>query len=129
MSGRHHEPRVVNADKSPRVPYLKPKSRIGISWNRLLYNVRYVSRHWKDRILVKTAAAVFIYTIGFVSYFTKEKNFNFNLIRYNVSFVPYVSSNYSKQFIFSFFFFLFSIQKLVLGYMLIFGSAMAMNIH
>ncbi|OZC11924.1 hypothetical protein X798_01105 [Onchocerca flexuosa] len=71
MSGHHRDPRVVNADKSPRVPYLKPKSKIGISWNRLLYNVRYVSRHWKDRIIVKTAAAVLVYTIGLYAYIWK----------------------------------------------------------
>lgn len=77
MSERHREPHVVNVDESRRVSYLKPRSRISTSWDRLLYNVRYVSRHWKDRFIVKAAAVVVVYTVGFVSYFIGAREFRF----------------------------------------------------
>ncbi|EFO17082.1 hypothetical protein LOAG_11419 [Loa loa] len=69
MSERHREPHVVNADG--RVPYFKPKSTTGIYWGRLLYNVRYVSRHWKDRIFVKATTIVLVYTVGLYAFIRK----------------------------------------------------------
>ncbi|CAG9536227.1 unnamed protein product [Cercopithifilaria johnstoni] len=71
MSEHHRKPHVTTADESRRVPYLKPKSRIGISWSRLLYNVHYISRHWKDRLIVKAAAVVLVYTIGLYAFIKK----------------------------------------------------------
>uniref|UniRef100_A0A915Q2X2 NADH dehydrogenase [ubiquinone] 1 beta subcomplex subunit 6 n=1 Tax=Setaria digitata TaxID=48799 RepID=A0A915Q2X2_9BILA len=71
MSKCYREPRVGNAEESPRIPYHKPRSRMGILWDRLLYNVRYVSRHWKDRIIIKAVAGMLIYTVGLYA-FTKK---------------------------------------------------------
>lgn len=80
MFDRHCEPNVSNAEKSRRVPYLKPKSRIGISWDRLMYNVRYISQHWKDRVTVKVTALVLVYTVGFVSHFIEGREFKFEFV-------------------------------------------------
>lgn len=66
MREGHRGTHVVNADGPRRTPYFKPRSKIGISWDRLLYSVRYASRHWKDRIVVKSAAVILVYTVGFV---------------------------------------------------------------
>ncbi|KAM3719520.1 Deoxyribodipyrimidine photo-lyase [Dirofilaria immitis] len=82
MSGRHREPYVVNAEKPARVPHHKPRSKLAISWDRLLYNTRYVSRHWKDRILVKAVAAVFAYTIGLYVFIKKYYGNEHPLNRY-----------------------------------------------
>ncbi|KAL3994303.1 hypothetical protein ACH3XW_21180 [Acanthocheilonema viteae] len=82
MSERHHKPHVANNEESRRVSYHKPKSRINISWNRFLYNVRYIGLHWKDRIIVKTAAVILIYTVGLYAFIKKYYGNEHPLNRY-----------------------------------------------
>ncbi|VDK69346.1 unnamed protein product [Litomosoides sigmodontis] len=82
MSEPHGKPHIANVDESRRIPYLKPKSRISISWDRLLYNVRYMSRHWKDRVIVKAVAVVFVYTVGLYSFVRKYYGNEHPLNRY-----------------------------------------------
>ncbi|VDO38056.1 unnamed protein product [Brugia timori] len=82
MSEHHRKPHAMNTDGSQRVSYLKPRSRISISWDRLLYNVRYISQHWKDRMLVKAAAVMIVYTIGLYAFIKKYYGNEHPLNRY-----------------------------------------------
>uniref|UniRef100_A0A183DW15 Complex I-B17 n=1 Tax=Gongylonema pulchrum TaxID=637853 RepID=A0A183DW15_9BILA len=82
MSKPEPEPRVLGAVESKRVSYLKPRSRISVFWDRLLYNVRYTSRHWKDRVYVRFTVGILIYTVGLYAFIIKYYGTEHPLNRY-----------------------------------------------